>query len=217
VAIRSYPLTMVADRGALPASLFDPRWKDPAVGARVAFEVFRKKASTRDGESTRLVALESLPTFRNVDYGKVKLAIGAPTPLPELGREVRGIAVNELHRRYAYGGKVPARNYHAQVVTFAFDRQGRWLLRAFVGRFGGTTGDRATLLAKVWSGSAIGGAMIQHLLGEKDQEVVLAGQDERLAAAFDAPIDIELGLGISTGLDEEPDRSLDETLAAFDK
>lgn len=215
VALRTYPFD--PERGRMPTSLFDPRWHDPAVAARVAREVLRRQGSGPGGGP--MLAAAALPKWTGPSVAKAERAVPEGAMVPELGGWVRGMAVNELHLRRSFGGARPAYNFHAQIVALVFDHRGHWLVRAFLGRFGGSAADQAEVVALVRGGGFEGGAVLQANLQDQNQEVVVQGVDVRLAALREAPLALEFAFGVRSSEDaaDGPERpGLEEALNLFD-
>lgn len=215
VALRTYPFD--PERGRLPTSLFDPRWQDPEVAARVAREVLRRQGSGADGGP--MVAASELPAWTGPSVATVQRTLPAGVMVPERGGWVRGMAVNELHLRRSFGGARPAYNFHAQIVALVFDHRGHWLLRAFLGRFGGSAADQAEVVARLQGGGFEGGAVLQANLQDQNQEVVAQGVDARLSALQDLPLVLEFAFGVQSTEEAAEGRErpgLEEALNLFD-
>jgi hypothetical protein len=214
-ALRTYPFD--PERGRLPTSLFDPRWQDLDVAARVAREVLRRQWAGEGGGP--MVAEAALPKWAGPSVATARRALPVGVLVPERGGWVRGMAVNELHLRRSFGGARPAYNFHAQIVTLAFDHEGRWMVRAFLGRFGGSALDQAEVVASLRGRGFGAGAVLQANLQDQNQEVVVQGVDARLSALKELPLTLELSFGVRSteGTAEGPERpGLEEALSLFD-
>lgn len=207
--IRSYPFD--PEQVRVPKGLFDPAWADPTVAARVALQTWRRVA----GEPRNAAGLVPLLGPRPKNATTLARAVLPATRIAEAAGWVRGTAVNELHRRVAFGGGRSAYNFHAQVVTFAWDGAGGWCFRAHVGRFGGSAQDDATLSVEV---GELGGAVLEARLSEENLLVEVRGQDPRLQAWRDEPLQLRFTFSVEsreaeTSTSERP--GLEEALALF--
>lgn len=215
VALRTYPFD--PERGRLPTSLFDPRWQDPEVAARVAREVLRRQGAGEWGGP--LLGAAALPKGAGASAATAQRTLPVGVLLPEHGVWVRGMAVNELHLRRSFGGARPAYNFHAQIVTLVFDQEGRWMLRAFLGRFGGSASDQAQVVGLLRGGGFEGGAVLQANLQDQNQEVVVQGVDPRLSALQEVPLTLEFTFGVQSSEETTEGRErpgLEEALNLFD-
>ena len=182
--MRTYPVKLGASDG-MPTSLFDPRWRDPAVAARVAFTLYCRHdfagadaplAPVPAPQKAELTDARTFPLVHVHDAGHD----GAAT-------RFKGGSYGELHRRYSFGGKRPTVNFHAQAVCFGVDDAGRFYLRSKVGRFDGGWGNDAALVVKLHAGDELLGAIAWQgaLDPPQDVHVQIVGVDARLAARFD--------------------------------
>ncbi|MBI4819322.1 MAG: hypothetical protein HY791_23825 [Deltaproteobacteria bacterium] len=193
--VRSYPVNLLPDPKLFPRDLFDPRWKDPAVQARVAFEAYRRLRTSGvsfDGEAL----ISALPPRTETSLDRRTFEV-TPRAAPK-DRDARfvGGAVNELHRRIAFAGGRPTVNIHAQVVTFGADSEGRWFLRANLGRVGGEDGNEAALGISFSSNDRGVGAfeVTRSVDPGDDQAVFVVGTSSELAKGFDSLTRIEVRL-----------------------
>ncbi|HEY4222980.1 MAG TPA: hypothetical protein VGO62_16600 [Myxococcota bacterium] len=203
--MKSYPVNLgQSGKDGLPAGLFDPRWKDPAVAARVAFTVYCR-VPFHDDKSPR-------PLTRDFRSGAAALTDARTFPLVhehvlDDGTRVKCGSYGELHRRYSFGTHTA--NFHAQTVVFAADSRGRFLLSAVVGRFDGPWGNDATLSATFSAGAQPIGAVVwtRAMDPAGDHRVVVTGVDAALATAFPALDRAALAFTARTGIEAAPSES----------
>lgn len=181
--LRSYPINLVPDP-ELPRGLFDPRWEDPRITAKVALEHYKRRTARGPFPAAALAPV--LPRYPRAKCDARSFAL---THVVELGgARVKGSGFGELHRRYTFGGGRPPVNFHAQALCFGADDRGRWFLRANVGRFDGPWGNEAALVVAFFAKDApLGGVVWTRTLDPAgDVDVELVGVDAALAGAFDA-------------------------------
>lgn len=185
--VRSYPVNLVPDL-ELPRGLFDPRWAEPRIAAKVALEVYKRALfSHAPFDAGPLLPARDLPRFPRSKTQSRSFALEAPLGVGAgPGPRFRGGAINELHHRYTFGGGQPPVNFHAQVITFGVDESGRYMLRATLGRYDGRWGNDAALtLALEADGTALGGVVCAREMDPAgDQEISVLGADPALARAF---------------------------------
>jgi hypothetical protein len=193
--MKSYDVNLGGKDGGMPTSLFDPRWNEPEVAARVAFTIYCRVPF--DGEvellDDRVVsAPANLVDARTFSFAHVH---------ERNGIKVKAGSFGELHRRYAAASHTA--NFHAQAVAFAVDSLGHFLLTAIVGRFDGPWGNHATLAATFFAGQErIGAATWSKAMDPAgDHRVVVAGTDERIAAKFDAIDHADIAFVARTGVE----------------
>lgn len=195
---RTYAVKLGAGSDGMPTSLFDPRWRDPAVAARVAFVLYCRSGADLEGAAHKLLDdVPALPPeltdardFRLAHVYEVASALDAPDVPDALrkrsgARRFKGGSYGELHRHYAFGKYTV--NFHAQAVSFGFDDAGAWFLASTVGRFDGPWGNDAVLSVRWRAGRDVVGASVWHRALDPvgDLRVRLSGQDARLAQRFD--------------------------------
>jgi hypothetical protein len=185
--IRTHPIDGELDAAHLPQALFDPRWRDPSLAAETALRMFRLGEFGDVGSNWTELASET-PAWPKKSTAVVDLSVGTALPIPDLSIAFKGGAINELHHRYAYGAQRQTANFHAKIVCAGLDSEGRFFLRALVGRYGGFYGDEAGLSAAFWSGSThLGSAIWQGSLDSKqDLRLVLRGRSSALSESFGA-------------------------------
>lgn len=193
---RTYAVKLGAGGDGMPTSLFDPRWRDPAVAARVAFVLYcRSSASSAGGAGgagdeagANHALLDDVADMRPelTDARDFRLThVFDIEDSPHGARRFKGGSFGELHRHYAFGKYTV--NFHAQAVSFGVDDVGRWFLASTVGRFDGPWGNDALLSVRWRAGRDVVGASVWHrsLDPVGDVRVRLVGQDARLARRFD--------------------------------
>lgn len=193
--LRSYPVNLLPDPKLFPRHLFDARWKDPAVAARVSLETYRRLLTR--GLGFDAVSLGPEPSAHpEASTDRRAFALSPSTAPTERGVRYVGSAVNELHRRIAFAGGRPAVNIHAQVVTFGADESGRWYVRATLGRAGGEEGNEAAfgLSFSTPSGSIGAAEVYVELDPGDDREVLLHGTSTAVSGAFGALVRAEVWL-----------------------
>lgn len=181
-ALKSLPVNLVNDP-ALPVSLFDPKWSDPAVAAQVALTLLRGLPRPKDEP---LVDVDALPAQKRTASDERSFVFAPPLTF---GRaQVKAGSFGELHRRYTYGGGRPAANFHAQAVAFGFFDDGRAFLRATVGCHDGSFGNTCALTLKVFTGDVLLGAVAWTATLDPGQsnDVARVLKDPRVAAQFAA-------------------------------
>ena len=201
--VKSYPVKLAA-QGGMPTSLFDPRWKEPAIAARVAFTLYCRSDLSNaraplvavppaTATSGRRSDLTDARSFALVHVQDVEPAFGA--------RRFKGGSFGELHRHYALGNG--ALNFHAQAVCFGIDDAGRFFLHATVGRFDGPWGNDAVLSASFFAGVEPIGAIVwnEALDPVGDKRASETGRDPRVHSRFDAIDRCELSFTARHGKD----------------
>lgn len=186
--IKTVPVNLSRDP-SLPTGIHDPKWKDAAVAARVAFNTYQRlllDPALFPSTTTLLPDAKAAPDFKG-GVDKRTFAFLAPEPIPSRNLRFRGGSYGEIHRRYSFGGRLPAVNFHAQAVIFGADSDGRFFLQATVGRMDGGWGNKASLVVKLTgSGGDVGNIAWTHEMDPPmDHHVVVTGRDPALAAAFD--------------------------------
>jgi hypothetical protein len=178
--LKSLPVNLVSDP-SLPVSLFDPKWNDPAVAAKVALELAR--SLPRPGKDP-LVDVTALPVQKKTASEERTFVFQAPLTFG--ANAVKAGSFGELHRRYTYGGGRPPANFHAQAVAFAVFDDGRYFLRAKVGCHDGSFGNTCTLTLKLFAGDTpLGGTSFSATLDPgKDVDAAVTGSDPQIAARF---------------------------------
>lgn len=181
--MRTYPVKLGASDG-MPTSLFDPRWKEPRVAARVAFTLYCRNDFAR----------AHAPLVRDVEAQRAELTDARTFALAHVhdverdAKKFKGGSYGELHRHYALGGSSAggSLNFHAQAVSFGVDDAGRYCLNANVGRFDGPWGNDALLTVTFFAGATAIGAVRWHAsldpVGNK--RVCVVGRDDVIAQQF---------------------------------
>lgn len=180
--LRTYKVDLTHDP-ALPVSLFDPKWNDPEVAARVALEAYKRLPL--DSAELPPLAREGLPEQKRTASDTRVFPLEHVQEIH--GLRLKGGSYGELHKKYSYGGRRPTVNFHAQSVCFGLDSEGRYFLRARVGRFDGAWGNDAVLSVTFYAGDEeIGGS---HWAGALDPphdiDVEVIGLDAALKDRFD--------------------------------
>ncbi len=174
--VRTYPVNLVPDPALFPRDLFDPRWKAPETRQRVAAHFISKLLNAPAAALQADLGLLAGWSEGHLTRDRLVLAPGGGA---------RGSAVNELHRRYAFGSGQPTLNFHAQVVVGGVDAAGHACLRAQIGRFGASAEHRVLVAARLFAGArALGGLVWQGPVG--DDRVVALRSTQPLAVAPDA-------------------------------
>ena len=215
--VRSFPVNLLPDPGSFPRDLFDPRWNDPRVAARVATSAYQRLFARADFDRDELA--EDPPAWPRDRVDARVFRLLPPVSVVERGTRLVAGAYNELHRRYVFGGPNPTVNFHAQVVCFGVDAEGRYFLRATVGRYGGTDGNDVGLSASFLAGDERLGCLrwSAPMDPPDDVEVVLTGTSDVLRDRFDALTAIAVTLhGHHHGkVQRRAPRRSDSTLEAF--
>jgi hypothetical protein len=222
--LRTYPIEINEERSEMPRTLFDERWNDPLIVSKVALEMFRNGAfPDGDAAKQRLLDAGTLPDYPAAKTDARTCTLEHVHALRDLRVRFKGGAINELHRRYAFGAKEPTANFHAKIICFGADSAGRFFARATVGRWGGVQDNEAALVARFLAGEQVIGGVVwrgSFPTSAADTEVLLRGSDPRLASAFDGlnAVNIsfyarQLGAAEKAVVKEAP--GLDEALAMF--
>lgn len=207
--MRTYPVKLGASDG-MPTSLFDPRWKEPDVAARVAFTLYCRNDFSH----------ASAPLQRELDAQRADLTdartfalvhvhdIGDSQRIGGGARRFKGGSYGELHRHYALGGSTAggSLNFHAQAVSFGVDDGGRYCLNANVGRFDGPWGNDALLTVTFFAGPSAIGAVRWHASLDPvgDKRVCVVGKDAVIAERFDAIDRADVAFTARHGKDAQP-------------
>src|ERR1041385_1576464 len=113
----------------MPTSLFDPKWKEPAIAARVAYTIYCRIPRDMFTSSP-----SSPPPSVEIAHTDARSFALVHRIEAENG-DFKGGWSGELHRRSAVGPHTV--NFPAQAVAFGVDAAGRFFLSAVVGRFDG--------------------------------------------------------------------------------
>ncbi|MEW5848653.1 MAG: hypothetical protein AB2A00_07550 [Myxococcota bacterium] len=185
--MKTYPVNLNRDPN-LPTGIHDPKWRNPAVASVVAFNAYQRTMMEHRGEFPEkpLVTSDALKDARTGTVEKRSFMTAQVHTVQGWNLHFKGGSYGEIHRRYAFGGRLPAVNFHAQNVFFGVDSDGRYFLRAVVGRMDGGWGNKAALSATFLTDKGdLGGVLWQHEMDPpQDYPFVLVGKDARLAAEF---------------------------------
>jgi hypothetical protein len=202
--VRTYPVKLGANDG-MPTSLFDPRWREPEVAARVAFTLYCRN----DFANARAPLARELEAQR-ADLTETRtFALAHVHSIERDGaKRFKGGSYGELHRHYALGGSNAggALNFHAQAVSFGVDDAGRYCLNANVGRFDGPWGNDALLTVTFFARGAALGAVRWHASLDPvgDKRVCVVGRDAVIAEQFEAIDRADVAFTARHGKDAAP-------------
>lgn len=172
-----------------PTGVWDPNWKKPEVARFVATYAYRDlRNQLGDFEALELIAAAKLPNLAGERTDERQFPLTETSQLPEFKEQFRGGSFGEIFRQYTSAPPQVPQYFHAQGVMFGVDSDGRFFLRAIVGRLNGNDlGNKAMLqLAFLDKAKApIGGiAWSGQLDLQPEQRVLIAGKSATLAAAF---------------------------------
>ncbi len=194
----------------MPTSLFDPRWQEPAVAARIAF-LIHCRIPFEDG------AVPLAPEPVDAPAALTDARSFALTQVIARDDDARvrfkGGSYGELHRRYAFGTHTA--NFHAQAVAFGADSRGRYFLSAVVGRFDGPWGNDGTLAVSFFAGAVCAGTVRWHksLDPTGDHRVVIFGRDDTLKDAFENLDRADVTFTARTGVESPADAATSPKLS----
>lgn len=189
-SVKTYDLPDFKRDPTLPSGIWDPMWQKPEVGTRVARQTYQQMRY----ESVEFGEAALSPEAELADYPKKRCEVRTFS-LAEVQTfegskvQLRCGSVGEVFKRYTFGtgtGKPPV-NFHAQALQFGVDSDGRWFVKATVGRVDGGWGTKAALVVRFVGkdGKALGGAQWSGELDPpRDVPVLLLGKDAALAAKF---------------------------------
>lgn len=186
--IKSFTPNLKRDPG-MPNGVWDPVWQKPDVAHRVAVEGYLAlRMAQEDWGPDGLLAAAALPAFAPRNTEERTFALSEVRAFEDSATRFKGGSYGEIFRRYTYGGTKPAVNFHAQAATFGVDSDGRYFLKAVVGRVDGGWGNKAALCCRWLAGGALLGGLVFEAELDPPQDVpfTLTGRSAALAARFDA-------------------------------
>jgi len=174
----------------LPTGVWDPLWKKAEVAQRIAGDVYRDLGlAMLDFPVLEVTPVEKLPTLPPENTDVRTFDLSAAAKVPDSSIRLRGSSCGEIFREYPAGPNKPKQYFHAQAVVFGVDSEGRYFLRAVVGRLAGNDmGNKATLELRFLdkAGKVLGGKIWRGQLDlQPETQVLIAGKSEVLRAGFD--------------------------------
>jgi hypothetical protein len=179
---------------AMPASVWDPIWNDPAVAVRLARSRYFELLTRNPALQARLaepLLMRGGSTIKTLD---ASIAM----PLPGIDTLVRASSVGLIERKQTFGGGRPSIVLRLLGACAGVDSLGRFFLSAGLAVDGWLRAEAtiAVRLSGAGGSSSLGAFAFSGVVEcARVLEIEMFGRDERLGSVFDEISELEIILG----------------------